>query len=69
MDPSDCQLRFMQDSAEIFGQVKDSLRRGGRPIPVNVVWIASQDLEAGAQVITSDRHFNKVNGLILWEKI
>jgi tRNA(fMet)-specific endonuclease VapC len=62
-------LPVMQDTAEIFGRVKDSLRRAGTPIPINDVWIASQAMEAGAQVITYDRHFNKIKGLILWDKI
>ena len=59
----------MQDTAEIFGRVKDSLRRAGTPIPIPEVWIASQAMEAGAQVITYDRHFTKVKGLILGDKI
>jgi tRNA(fMet)-specific endonuclease VapC len=58
-----------QDTAEIFGRVKDALRRAGTPIPINDVWIASQAIETGAQLITYDRHFKKVKGMILWEGI
>jgi tRNA(fMet)-specific endonuclease VapC len=57
------------DTAEIFGRVKDTLRRAGTPIPINDVWIASQAIESGAQLITYDQHFKKVKGLILWEEI
>jgi tRNA(fMet)-specific endonuclease VapC len=58
-----------QDTAEIFGKVKDALRRAGTPIPLNDVWIASQAIESGAQLITYDQHFHKIKGLILWEEL
>jgi tRNA(fMet)-specific endonuclease VapC len=61
-------LPATQDTAEIFGRTKDALRRAGTPIPINDVWISSQAIETGAQVITYDRHFKKVKGLILWEE-
>ena len=60
-------LSATQDTAEIFGVVKDGLRRAGTPIPINDVWIAAQALEAGAQLVTYNAHFSKVKGLLLWE--
>ena len=57
------------ESWACYHVIGDCLRRSGTPIPINDVWIASQAMEAGAQVITYDRHFNKVKGLILWDKI
>lgn len=61
-------LPATQDTAEIFGLVKDRLRRAGTPIPINDVWIAAQALEVGAQVLTYDVHFEKVSGLVLWNE-
>jgi tRNA(fMet)-specific endonuclease VapC len=61
-------LPATQDTAEIFGLVKDRLRRAGTPIPINDVWISAQAMEAGAQLVTYDLHFRKVEGLLLWEK-
>lgn len=56
-----------RDTAEIFGRVKDRLRRAGTPIPINDVWIAAHAVEHGAQIITYDRHFTCIPGLLLWE--
>jgi tRNA(fMet)-specific endonuclease VapC len=62
-------LPATQDTAEVFGVVKDGLRQSGTPIPINDVWIAAQALEAGAQLVTYDAHFSKVKGLLLWEGV
>ncbi|MBT6145371.1 MAG: hypothetical protein HOH74_08080 [Gemmatimonadetes bacterium] len=55
------------ESAEIFGQVKDALKRAGTPIPMNDVWISAQAIETGSVVVTYDGHFSKVPGLRLWD--
>jgi len=46
-----------------YGSVRLALRRIGRPIPANDVWIAAQALEHGATLITRDAHFRHVDGL------
>jgi tRNA(fMet)-specific endonuclease VapC len=43
--------------AEIFGEMIEELRRCGRPIPVNDVWIAATCARAGATLLTWDGHF------------
>jgi tRNA(fMet)-specific endonuclease VapC len=43
--------------AEMFGEMIDALRRIGRPIPVNDVWIAATCARAGATLLTRDAHF------------
>jgi len=43
--------------AEIFGEMIDALRRSGRPVPVNDVWIAATCARAGATLLTWDAHF------------
>ena len=48
-----------------FGQVATQLRRKGKPIPQNDVWIAAHALETGADLITADIHFKAINGLSL----
>ncbi|MHB8873881.1 MAG: PIN domain-containing protein [Myxococcaceae bacterium] len=60
-------LLFATDeTAEVFGTVKDLLRRQGTPLPINDVWIAAHALEAGATLVTFDAHFEKVRGLRRW---
>ena len=48
-----------------FGQVAAQLRRKGKPIPQNDVWIAAHALETGSELLTADTHFRVVSGLSL----
>ena len=57
------------ETAEVFAQVTDSLKRAGTPIPMNDVWIASQAIETGSVVVTFDEHFRAVPGLRLWDTL
>lgn len=59
-------LNASNETAEVFGMVKTSLRQAGTPIPINDVWIASHALETGAVVVTYDKHFAMVPGVRLW---
>ncbi len=43
--------------AELFGEMFEYLRRRGRPLPINDVWIAATCARAGAPLITWDHHF------------
>ena len=65
--PSVAELAVTAETAEVFGEVKDALRRAGTPIPMNDVWIAAQAIESGSVVVTFDEHFSKVPGLRLWD--
>ena len=60
-------LEVTTETAEVFGQVKDTLRRAGTPIPMNDVWIAAQAIETGSVIVTFDQHFHHVPGLRLWD--
>jgi tRNA(fMet)-specific endonuclease VapC len=51
-------------TADRFGRVLSDLRNRGRPIPTNDVWIAAHALESGADLVTFDRHFEQVGGLV-----
>jgi tRNA(fMet)-specific endonuclease VapC len=62
-------LEASKDTAEIFGMVKDSLKRTGHPIPVNDVWIGAHALETGSVLLTFDRHFAFIPGLRLWDEV
>lgn len=52
-------------TAEVYAEVRLDLKRRGRPIPENDVWIAALCLQHGAFLATSDSHFNEVAGLRL----
>lgn len=46
--------------AEIFGEMIDGLRRRGRPVPMNDIWIAATCARAGATLLTWDAHFRLI---------
>ena len=49
-----------RETAEIFGRIVASLRRRGRPIPTNDIWIAAACARAGATLLTWDAHFRQI---------
>lgn len=50
--------------ARHYGRIVGDLRRAGTPIPTNDVWIAATAADAGATLLTFDRHFERVAGLL-----
>lgn len=55
------------DTAEFFANIKDGLRRKGKPIPINDIWIAAHAMESASMLVSFDAHFGNVDGLIVWE--
>ena len=53
------------DTAQFFSQIYSCLKRKGKPIPTNDMWIAAQALEHGFFVCTYDKHFHEIEGLII----
>jgi tRNA(fMet)-specific endonuclease VapC len=51
-------------AADRYSRIAEQLKRQGTPIPSNDIWIAAQAMELGAELVTLDRHFEKVNGLV-----
>jgi tRNA(fMet)-specific endonuclease VapC len=54
---------FDKDTARFYGTVVMQLRRKGRPIPQNDMWIAATALQHNLTLLTKDTHFDEVNGL------
>jgi tRNA(fMet)-specific endonuclease VapC len=50
-------------TAVIYGRIQSDLRRRGRPIPTNDVWIAALAIQHGYTLVTRDNHFQEVDGL------
>lgn len=49
-----------QATAEQYATIYAHLRRQGRPIPTNDIWIAASAVEHDAGLLTADRHFSHV---------
>jgi len=56
------------ETAERFGLIAAQLRRCGTPIPTNDAWIAAHAMESGGHLLSFDRHFEAVEGL-LWSHL
>ena len=48
------------DVAQIYGEIIVDLRRAGRPLPTNDIWIAAIAVRAGGTVLTFDEHFREI---------
>ena len=57
-------LPVQAETAEFYSRVYLALRRKGKPIPTNDLWIAAPALQHGAALFSHDQHFHEVDGLI-----
>jgi tRNA(fMet)-specific endonuclease VapC len=57
-----------ETTAETYSQVRDDLRRKGRPIPENDIWIAALARQHRQPIVSRDCHFDEVTDLrrITW---
>lgn len=53
------------DTARLYGQIKQRLRRAGRPLPENDIWIAALARQHDLMLISRDAHFQEVADLKL----
>ncbi len=54
-----------EHTALLFAEIFSNLKRRGRPIPINDIWIAACAMEHGSVLISEDRHFDLIKGLLL----
>lgn len=50
-------------TSRYYGEVKNSLRIKGRPLPENDIWIAAMTIQYDLILVTRDAHFNEVKSL------
>ncbi len=48
------------ETAERYAEILAHLRREGRPIPTNDLWIAATAMQHGLRLVTTDGHFGRV---------
>lgn len=56
-------LAVDEGTAEVYASVRDELKRSGRPIPGNDLWIAAIARQHMLPIISRDAHFDFVPGL------
>jgi tRNA(fMet)-specific endonuclease VapC len=52
------------ETASLYARARISLKKKGRPIPENDIWIAASCVEHHVKLITNDNHFQWVEGLV-----
>ncbi len=48
-----------------YGFITKILRKHGTPIPTNDIWIAASAMDTGSIILSSDKHFKEIPGLIV----
>jgi tRNA(fMet)-specific endonuclease VapC len=51
------------ETSEIYGEIKAALRKKGRPIPENDIWIAAVAKQHELVLATRDAHFREIDQL------
>ena len=54
-------------TAEHYGQIKNELKKKGRPLPENDIWIAAIALQHNLTIATRDQHFKEIDGVAIEE--
>ena len=58
-------LDIDEQVAREFGNIKFKLKKSGNPIPTNDIWIAALAITNNSTLISRDKHFNKIEGLMV----
>jgi len=53
------------ESARHYGAIRDALRKQGRPIPDNDIWVAAIARQHNLTLITRDAHFRDIEGVVV----
>jgi tRNA(fMet)-specific endonuclease VapC len=59
------QLAVDADTAEYYAVLFTGLRKKGRPIPTNDLWIAASAMQHGYAVFSFDKHFAEMENVIV----
>jgi tRNA(fMet)-specific endonuclease VapC len=62
-------LPILESTTVVYASVRHELKRIGKPIPENDVWIAALALEYGLPILSDDKHFDAVKTVrrVAWQ--
>jgi predicted nucleic acid-binding protein len=58
-------IQVDEETAEFYAKIFWFLKRKGKPIPTNDLWVAASAMRNGLSLFTYDEHFGNIDGLIL----
>lgn len=50
-------------TARFYGEIKAGLKKKGKPIPENDIWISAIAIQYDLTLVTRDKHFETIDGL------
>ena len=56
-------LNINKSTARFYGQIKNQLKKLGKPIPENDIWIAASAMQYDLTLVSNDAHFSSIYGL------
>jgi tRNA(fMet)-specific endonuclease VapC len=59
-------LENNKGTARLYGETKSQLKKKGKPLPENDIWIAAVAKQYGLTIITNDIHFKEIDNLQLY---
>lgn len=58
-------LQIDEETAEFYAKIYWDLKRKGKPVPSNDIWVAASAMRHGLALFTFDDHFKNIDGLLL----
>jgi predicted nucleic acid-binding protein len=58
-------LQIDEETSEIYAKIYWNLKKRGKPIPTNDMWVAASAMRNGLSLFTYDEHFNHIDGILL----
>lgn len=59
-----CKLISLDNNtADMYGKIKAALKKKGKPIPENDIWIGAIAMQYRLSLYTTDKHFSEIEGL------
>lgn len=58
-------IQIDEETAEFYATVYWDLKRKGKTVPTNDLWVAASAMRHGLALFTYDEHFDNIDGLIL----
>jgi len=55
-----------EETAIFYAELHGTLKKAGKPIPMNDLWIAASALESGSILLSNDAHFEVISTLVRW---
>jgi predicted nucleic acid-binding protein len=60
-------VQIDEETAEFYAKLYYDLKKKGKPIPSNDMWVAASAMRHGLSLFSYDEHFKNIEGLLLYE--